>query len=131
LIIVDVWPSPASYPVFRFLHPEPLTLSIRPLDLPTHQPLFNPGNPWNSDQGIVRAIFWKQATRLRELFPALRIIRRTCFSTVLWPLSGGFEQKNRVPRFAEGWLRRLERLLEPWGRYLGFRSLVAVERIRA
>lgn len=128
LVIVDMWPSLASYPLLRWAHPEPLSLSVRPLDVAADRPLFDPDDPWSSDQGIARAIFWKQKGRFEQLFPALRVIRRSQFSTLLWPLSGGFDHKSRVPAFAAPWLQRFDQLLEPFARWLGFRSLIVLER---
>jgi len=128
VVILDVFLSPVSWPIFRFLHPEPATLSIRPLNRQHDQPLFDPDDPWNSDQGMCRALFWKQKKQLRRMYPRLKTVHRECFSTVLWPLSGGFEQKDRIPVLALPLLRKLERALEKFGRLTGFRSLVALER---
>ena len=129
VVILDVFLSPMSWPVFHYLHPEPATLGIRPLNHPRDEPLFDPDDPWNSDQGMCRALFWKQARQLRQMYPDLKIVHRECFSTILWPLSGGFEQKDRIPAFALPLLRTLERTLEKIGRLTGFRSLVALERV--
>jgi SAM-dependent methyltransferase len=130
VVILDVFLSPLSWPVFHYLHPEPATLGIRPLDRDPDERLFDSTDPWNSDQGMCRALFWKQAGRFRCKFPHLSILHRECFSTILWPLSGGFEQKDRVPTFALPVLRKLERAVEKIGRLTGFRSLVVLERVR-
>ncbi len=131
LVMLDVFVSPLSWPVLRFLHPERTTLSIRPLDVRADQHVLDPGNPWDGDQGIARAIFWEQEPQFRKLFPQLSIAYRKCFSALLWPMSGGFGQKNRVPAFATGLLWRIDRALNRWGRYAGYRCLVAVERLSA
>lgn len=128
LIVLDVFLSPASYPLFHWLHPEPATLSVRPLDADRDTPLFDAGDPWNSDQGIARAIFWKQCRVFAERFPNLHVRHRSCLSTLLWPLSGGFEQKNRLPGWAVPIVRRLDRALELLGRLAAYRCLVAVEK---
>jgi SAM-dependent methyltransferase len=129
VVILDVFLSPLSWPVFHFLHPEPATLSIRPLDHQKDEPLFDADDPWNSDQGMCRALFWKQGKQFNRMNPALKIVHRECFSTVLWPLSGGFEQKDRIPTLALPLLRQLDRALEKLGRLTGFRCLVALERV--
>jgi SAM-dependent methyltransferase len=128
IVVLDVFLSPASWPVFAFLHPEPATLGIRPLDHGADDHLFDATNPLNSDQGMCRAMFWKQRACFERVFPELRIVHRACFSTLLWPLSGGFEQKDRAPRWALPLLRPMERVLEPFSRLLGFRSLIVLER---
>ncbi len=128
LVVLDVYLSAASWPVYRWLHPEPATLSIRPLDRPADEPLFDERNPWSSDQGIAQAVFFAQARRFEELYPRLRIVHRSCFSTLMWPLSGGFEQKNRLPAFAVPLVRRLDRMLERFWPLTAYRCLVAVEK---
>jgi len=128
LVILDVFLSPLSWPVFRFLHPEPASLSIRPLDQPQDEPLINDHDPWSSDQGVARAIFWKQTARFIKLFPELSITHRECFSLFLWPICGGFKQKNWLPRFAKPLLWKMERAFERFGRYAGYRCLVTLEK---
>lgn len=128
IVILDVFLSPMSWPIFRFLHPEPASLLIRPLNHAPGEPLFDPGSPWNSDQGIARAMFWKQIRRFRYLFPEFRIVHRECLSTLLWPLSGGFGAKSRLPECVLPLLTRLEAMLERLGRLTACRCLVALER---
>lgn len=129
LVILDVYLSLMSWPIFRFLHPEPAKLSIRPLRRDEHQPLFDPTSPWNSDQGVARALFYRQHREFRRKFPGLRMIHRERLSTLLWPLSGGFGMKNRLPRRGMGMLRKLDRWLEWLGPLTNFRCLVALERL--
>lgn len=131
LVLIDMYVSPFSWLVLRLFHPEPASRSIRPLALPADVPVCDSHDPWASDQGMTRAIFWKQAGRFRALFPELTVVHRESLSVLLWPMSGGFEQKNRVPRWAEPLLWRLERRLEKASRLLGFRSLVALEKREA
>jgi hypothetical protein len=118
-----------SWPIFRFLHPEPATLSVLPLSCGENDPLFDPSSPWNSDQGVARAMFYKQHRELQRRFPVLRMIHRERLSTLLWPLSGGFGMKDRVPRRAIGPLRVLDRCLEWLGPITNFRCLVALEKV--
>ncbi len=129
IVILDVYLSAASWPVFRFLHPEPASLSIRPLDHDTDQALFDPSSPWNSDQGVARAVFYKQSHLLARQFPQLRMVHRERLSTLLWPLSGGFGMKERIPARLNPLLRWLDRRLEWLGPLTNFRCLVALERI--
>lgn len=129
LVLLDVYLSPLSYPVYRFLHPEPASLSIRPLDAHPDRSLFDERDPWASDQGMARALFWKQAGTLSRLFPRLRVAHREVFSTFEWPLSGGFDHPCRIPACAAGAVRCIDRLTERLARYLGFRCLVALERV--
>jgi SAM-dependent methyltransferase len=128
IIILDPYLSLLSYPVYHFLHPERATWSVRPLHHSPDRPLFDPANPWNIDQGASRAIFWKERGELATRFPQLQVVHRSCLSVLMWPLSGGFEQPDRLPRGAVPLLWRLEKLLERFGRWLGFRCLVALER---
>lgn len=128
LVIVDMWPSLVSVPVIRWAHGESMSLSIRPLDLGRNEPRSGSENAWGGDRGIARAIFWKQVGQFEDEFAELRIVERSRFSTLLWPLSGGFDHKSRVPAFAASLLQRLDRSLEPFARWIGFRCMIVLQR---
>jgi SAM-dependent methyltransferase len=128
LIMVEPFVSPASWPIYRFLHREPINGRVRPLSAAEDEPLSRDDQALDSNQAIPTSVFWRERKRFNKLYPNLRVIHRQPVSTLLYPLSGGFEGPRLVPVWAVPLVRGLERALSPLARWMAFRCLVVVER---
>ena len=125
IIIMDPYISWASWPAYRYLHPEPVNLTQDPLLLTTPQA---GRQPFDSNQAIATILFEKELARFQSRYPglAVRHVRRLAFFA--YPLSGGFEHPALIPAWAVAPMLRLERKLEWLGWGLAFRMLVVLER---
>ncbi len=129
MVMCEPYVSWASWPVYRFLHPEPTDCRVRPLDGPDDRPVFEATGAWSSNQAIPTVLFWRDRAAFESRFPLLRIRLRQALSTFVYPLSGGFEKPCLLPRFAWPVAWGIERLTAPLARWIGFRCLVVIERI--
>jgi SAM-dependent methyltransferase len=108
LRVVEPWVSLFSFPIYRFLHQEGATLDLRPA-----QP-FQKGaekEPFEGDAGVTRAI----ARRVDEAtWRQVGFAARPQFVPVngfAYLLSLGFKRGSLLPRFLEGPLFALDRIL--------------------
>jgi SAM-dependent methyltransferase len=125
IVIMDPYVSWTSWPIYRFLHSEPLDPTYDPL-----QPVVaHPGrNPFDSNQAISTILFEKRWNDFRARYPefALQHFKRMAFFA--YPLSGGFDHPSWLPGWAITPLLGLERILGGLGRPFAFRLLVVLER---
>ena len=125
VIIMDPYISVCSWPVYQFLHPEPVDFSPDPLVLsPT-----KPGRkPFDANQAIATILFERSSRRFHELYPNLKKLRHHRLAFFAYPLSGGFDHHS----FMLAWMVRpvlaFERLLSVLSRYFAFRILVVLEK---
>lgn len=125
VIIMEPYVSWASYPVYRFLHPEPLDLSVDPFQIISRQTV---RAPFDANQGIPTLMLERQWTRFRSFFPGFQKIYRKWTGFILYPLSGGFDHPTLIPECWYGPLGRLEGYLAYLGRFLAFRFIVVLEK---
>lgn len=124
VVIMDPYVSPLSYPVYRFLHPEGVDRGCDPLgpgDVCS-------GKPFDSDQGVATALFWRDAGRLAQRFPRLVMVRRERLALLAYPLSGGFGGRSLAPDGLVAAVDRLERYLGFLAPLLAFRTFVVLEK---
>jgi len=126
VVLVEPAITPLSWPIYHFLHEEPVRMGEDPLaDTPP-----NPGcNPYDANQAIPTTLFGRYRSRFHRIFPSLRLVARQHFGLIAYPLSGGFKEWSLLPARLAPPLLRLEDSLGPLlGRMMGFRMLVVVER---
>jgi SAM-dependent methyltransferase len=124
IIIMDPYISWASWPVYRYLHPEPVDLTQDPLRLTTPR---SGRLPFDSNQAMATILFEKELTRFQTRYPglAVRHVKRLAFFA--YPLSGGFEHSSMIPRSLVAPTLRLERKLGWLAQFLAFRLFVVLE----
>ena len=125
IIIMDPYISWASWPVYRYLHPEPVDLTQDPLLLTTPQA---DRQPFDSNQAIATILFEKELARFQARYPGLavrHVKRLACFA---YPLSGGFERPSMIPTCLVVPALKLERKLLWLARFFAFRLLVVLDR---
>ena len=125
IIIMDPYISWASWPVYRYLHPEPVDLTQDPLRLTTPHA---DRQPFDSNQAIATILFEKELARFQLCYPglAVRHVKRLAFFA--YPLSGGFERPSMIPTCFVATTLKLERKLGWLARLLAFRLLVVLDR---
>lgn len=125
ILIMDPYVSWASWPVYRFLHPEPVDLKADPLEMS----LANPARkPFDANQAVATILFERAFDAFQRQYPQLgkRVHRRMAF--VAYPLSGGFERPSLLPMWLVRPVLALERGLSFLSRLLAFRILVVLEK---
>lgn len=125
IIMVEPAITLASWPFYRFIHPEPVRMSDDPLI---------EGSPdqnrdaFAANQAIPTLLVGRYRRRLGALFPTLAVCHVEWLSLVAYPLSGGFQSWSAVPERLVPAILRLESVLAPWlGRVFGFRMLIVME----
>ena len=126
IVVMDPYISWLSWPVYQFLHSEPVDLRQDPMSVET----FREGRkPFDSNQAVATIVFERSFGDFQRRYPQLHklVHRRQAF--LAYPLSGGFDHRSLVPMFFLEPLLALERALSFLDRYLAFRILVVLERL--
>jgi SAM-dependent methyltransferase len=129
VVMLEPYISLFSRVVFRLAHPEPVDLTADPLPV-ADVPVFHADGPFASNQAIPTLLFARDRARFEQRFPQLRVRTAQLDSVFVYPLSGGFSGPCMVPRFAYGAAWAVERVLSPLRRWLAFRLLVTLERVK-
>jgi SAM-dependent methyltransferase len=111
---------------YRFIHHEPMVMSVDPLveGAPRAD-----RDPYDSNQAIPTLIATRYRNQLHKMIPDLMITEVCWFSFLAYPLSGGFKKWSLVPLSIVGHLLRAERFFEAkLGRHLGFRMLTVMQK---
>ena len=125
LVIMDPYMSVLSWPVYHFLHPEPVDFGQNPLQLQLPK---EDRKPFDANQAIATILFERSSRRFHELYPNLKKLRHHRLAFFAYPLSGGFEQPSLLPIFLVRPVLAMERLLRFLNRFLAFRVLVVLEK---
>lgn len=124
VVIMDPYVSPLSWPVYRFLHPEPVVLDCDPLG----EEGVCSDTPFDSNQAVATRLFFRDAGRVEREFPELRVVRRERLAYLSYPLTGGFGGRALLPDGAIAALARLEERLGFLAPLLAFRTFVVLEK---
>ncbi|MEW6386041.1 MAG: methyltransferase domain-containing protein [Thermodesulfobacteriota bacterium] len=127
LIFIEPWISPVSRWVYTFLHHE----DCREVADPLFNPFGGAKDPWQGNAMIPYQIFKKgQARRFLAHYPDLALMAVTPFSTLAYPLTGGFQGVGLRSERLIKLILRLERALAPWlTRLAAFRVLLVMAKI--
>lgn len=125
LIMVEPAITWGSSFFYRCLHQEPVDMSA---DI-FRDGMTTPGrDPYAANQAIPTLLI-QDAGRFHSLVPELRIDDVSWFSFAAYPLSGGFKKWALLSqRIAQRTLQLERRLETVFGRKLGFRMLIVIER---
>jgi SAM-dependent methyltransferase len=126
IVMCEPYVSPLSYPVYKFLHDEPLALGVDPL-----APAETGGarDPFDSNQAIPSLLFGRGGRAFAEAFPTLAVRNVKRLSGLSYPASGGFSRRPLLPHPLWSALHAVEaRLPEAAFRLIGFRILIVVEK---
>jgi SAM-dependent methyltransferase len=129
LVLCEPFMSPLSYPVFHFLHEEPVVMGVDPL---AGVPEDGVGkDPFDSNQAIPTLLFARSRGRsaFDRRFPSLVVKSIEYLAGLSYPASGGFSRGPLLPLPLWRALRSVEDALPSWlYRLLGFRILVVIEK---
>lgn len=125
VIIMDPYISVCSWPVYYFLHPEPVDFDQDPLALSPMQP---GRKPFDANQAVSTILFERSSWRFHELYPTLKKLRHRRLAFFAYPLSGGFDHPSLIPTWMIRPVLALERFLGVLSRHLAFRILVVLEK---
>lgn len=125
IVMVEPAITFASWPFYRFIHPEPVSMDEDPLAEGTP----TPRDAFAGNQAIPTLLAVKHRERFNAAFPALRMHKVEWLSLFAYPLTGGFQRWAAIPAsWVPGFLH-FESLVAPsLGRFLAFRMLVVIAR---
>lgn len=124
VLVMDPYVSPVSWPVYRFLHPEPVRMRCDPLG----EEGVCTDRPFDSNQAVATALFFRDARRLEREFPELSVVRRERLALLSYPLTGGFGGRALLPDAAIAWLSGVEARLPFLAPLMAFRTFVVLEK---
>ncbi len=126
LVLLDPAITKISWIFYHHFHPEPVILTINPLQKEALDPN---RKAFDANQAIPELIFGKYLDKFNQRFPNLTLKSKEYLSLWVYPLSGGFRKWCLVPNWLASFMLRLEKLVERWlGKYLGFRILVTLQK---
>jgi SAM-dependent methyltransferase len=125
LVMMEPYISLASWPIYHFLHPEPVNFRQNPLDWVEPVP---DRKPFDANQAFATILFERQYSSFQKKYPQFikRYHRRMSF--LAYPLSGGFNKPSLLPMKLLGTVLVLENALSFLSRFLAFRILVVIEK---
>jgi len=125
IVIMDPYVSALSWPIYRFLHPEPMDFGRDPLAIVPPVPQ---RQPFDANQAVARIVFERSYEQFRHLYPHFAKIAHERLAFFAYPLSGGFDRPSLVPLWSINALLKVERWCRLFGRLLAFRVLVVLEK---
>lgn len=131
IVLCEPFISPLSGWVYRRFHSEPVDMTVDPLG--SRDEGGGARDPFDSNQAIPTLLFFRAEGRraFADRFPQLAIVHRERLAGFSYPASGGFSHAPLLPLTLWRTLFSAETLLpETAFRWIGFRSLVVVERRR-
>lgn len=125
LVIIDPYISWFSWPIYHFLHPEPVDFSQDPLQLRLPK---GDRKPFDANQAVSTILFERSYGVFRKQYPQFEMRLRKRIAFFAYPLSGGFEHPSMLPLKLVRPVLALERTFQFLSRFLAFRILVVLEK---
>ncbi len=135
MILIEPFPTFFSLFIYKRFHPEPFIMDVNYFNSsPSASSAFSAVNtkkdPWEANQAAAYLLFFKhRKTFLSHFQGRFKIIKRKRMSCILYPGSGGFENKALIPDALVPLFKLLEILLIPVRRLLAFRCYIVLEKI--
>lgn len=128
LIMIEPYPSLFSLIVYRLFHPEPFIFNQDYFKRNSKNS--SAKDPWDSNQAIPFQVFFKDRLKFQKRFKQdFKIIHQQKFSFLLYPLSGGFENKPLIPVALFPFFSFLEKIISPLSNLLAFRCFIVLEKV--
>jgi len=126
LVMLEPGITPVSSWFYRNFHREPVDMSV---DMLIDGPLDNSRDPFAGNQAMGTVL----ATRFKEKLPlvvsGMHIREYQWLGSLAFPLSGGFQEWNLVPKPITRPVLAFEKLIDSFlGRWLAFRILLVLDR---
>ena len=126
IAVMEPYISLASWPVYHFLHPEPVNFKQDPLAWV--EPSSN-RHPFDANQAFATILFEKKFSKFRKRYPQFIKVYHRRMAFFAYPLSGGFDKPALLPIALLKPVLVLENSLSFMSRFLAFRILVVLEKI--
>jgi len=125
VVMVEPFPSPFSLFIYKIFHPEPFVMDADYFD----KRGVDKKDPWESNQAIPYLLFFKHKKKFMKTFwQNFNILKRNRISCILYPLSGGFENRALIPDYLIEVFKLFEMLLTPFRWFMAFRCYVVIEK---
>jgi SAM-dependent methyltransferase len=125
IVVMDPYISWLSWPIYHYLHQEPVDFTQDPLRL--QLPQANRA-PFDANQAAATMLFERSYDAFCRQYPQLDKLVHRRLAFFAYPLSGGFEHPSLLPISFVRPLLALERALGFLDRVLAFRILVVLEK---
>lgn len=126
ILIIEPFPSPFSLFIYKLFHPEPFIMDVDYFK----EKNIEKKDPWDSNQAISYLLFFKHKKKFNKMFKSdFKILKKHKMSCILYPASGGFENKAMIPDFLIPVFKFLEILLMPFRWLMAFRCYIVLEKI--
>ena len=123
--MIEPYPSLFSLPVYRKFHPEPFIFNADYFS----KTGIEEKDPWDSNQAMSYLLFFRHLKEFDKQFSdRFTIIKKQRMGCILYPLSGGFENKALIPDFLIPVFRFVEWLFIPLRKWFAFRCYVVLEK---
>jgi SAM-dependent methyltransferase len=126
MVLIEPFPTPFSLFIYKRFHPEPFFMDI---DYFKKTSSSFKKDPWEANQAAAYLLFFKhRKTFLNHFRDEFILVKRKRMSCILYPASGGFENKAMIPDALIPLFKLLEILLVPFRRLLAFRCYIVLEK---
>ena len=131
IVLLEPFPTPFSLFIYRRFHPEPFIMDADYFNTKRDQNESTAAkDPWDANQAMAKLLFYTHRETFEKTFAdRFRIIRRHRMSCILYPASGGFENKSMIPDMAIPLFKFFELMLTPLRPLMAFRCYVVLEKL--
>lgn len=128
IVMIEPYITPLSRIFYAIFHSEPVRMN----DYSWLQKEKDPHrDPFDGNQAIPTLMFQKRPDYFMAQFPGIRIKDVRPLSLFAYPLSGGYQSWSLIPAAVTPLLLKWEDFLLPYlGKFMGFRMLVILEKIK-
>jgi len=123
--MMEPYISFASWPIYHFLHPEPVNFKQNPLDWVEPSP---ERKPFDANQTFATVLFERDYSWFQQKYPQFIKPYHRRMSFFAYPLSGGFNNPSLLSTKLVEPVLALEKALSFMSIFLAFRILVVLEK---
>lgn len=128
IVLLEPFPTVFSLFIYKRYHPEPFIMGVDYF-VENEEVDTLKKDPWEANQAAAYLLFFKFREKFLRYFEGeFRIIKQKRMSCILYPASGGFENKAMIPDILIPVFNVLELILTPFRRWLAFRCYIVLER---
>lgn len=122
IAIIEPYPTFLSSFFYTYFHNEPLI---------KHQSLLNDKTSYFCpNQAASFILFKKEINLFKEKYKGKFSIEiKNLFSTILYPLSGGYKNFSLVPKFLIKPFQVFEKIISPLNKFLAFRIFIVIKKV--
>lgn len=125
IAIMEPYMSVLSWPVYNFLHPEPVNFKQDPLTLVTVE---KDRQPFDGNQAFATILFERNFNNFQQKYPQFTKVYHRRLAFFAYPLSGGFEKPSLLPISLLKPVLSLENAIGFMNRFLAFRIFIVLEK---